>query len=292
MTEASNFEPALQAQFPEIRAYSGKGITDRYATIKLSISPQGIQTMIFRTDKENEFIEPYSQDHSVYAVFKSQREKGKLPWTCSTDDHALVLDINNQIPSTNKSSTAQLKVMRLAQSCNGEYAAYFGASTAGNSTDQAKVLAAFNATLTRCNGVYEKDLALHLNLIANTTSVIFYNAATDPYSTTMSQWNSQLQTTLTNTIGAANHFLGTPCFSSRYSGMCRDKRVFETLYSYGRSHVTSINASPHIIIRRSKTRVIANVSTTYYPNLRKQSCRKKCADETECLGTLARCFGS
>ena len=208
MTEASNFEPALQSQFPEIRAYSGKGITDRYATIKLSISPQGIQTMIFRTDKENEFIEPYSQDHSVYAVFKSQREKGKLPWTCSTDDHALVLDIKNQIPSTNKSSTAQLKVMRLAQSCNGEYAAYFGASTAGNSTDQAKVLAAFNATLTRCNGVYEKDLALHLNLIANTTSVIFYNAATDPYSTTLSSWNASLQTTLTNTIGAANYDIG------------------------------------------------------------------------------------
>ena len=62
--EASNFEPALQAQFPEIRAYSGKGITDRYATLKLSISPQGIQTMVFRTDKENEFIEAYSQDHT------------------------------------------------------------------------------------------------------------------------------------------------------------------------------------------------------------------------------------
>src|SRR5436190_1842759 len=48
--EASNFEPDLQARFPEIRAYSGKGITDKYATLKLSISPQGIQTMVFRTD--------------------------------------------------------------------------------------------------------------------------------------------------------------------------------------------------------------------------------------------------
>ena len=78
--EASNFEPDLQAQFPEIRAFSGKGITDKYATLKLSISPQGIQTMIFRTDKENEFIEPYSEDHTVYAVFKSYREVGKLAW--------------------------------------------------------------------------------------------------------------------------------------------------------------------------------------------------------------------
>jgi chitodextrinase len=208
MVEASNFEPALQAQFPNIRAYSGKGITDKYASIKLSISPEGIQTMVFRTDKENEFIEPYSQDHGVYAVFKSRRDKGKLPWTCSTDDQKLVLDVNAQLPSTNKSSAGQLKTMRLAQSCNGEYAAFFGASTAGNASDQAKVLAAFNATLTRCNGVYEKDLALHLNLIANTTSVIFYNAATDPYSTTLSAWNGQLQTTLTNTIGAANYDIG------------------------------------------------------------------------------------
>ncbi|WP_309608534.1 reprolysin-like metallopeptidase [Flavobacterium sp.] len=208
MVEASNFEPALQAKFPEIRAYSGKGITDKYATVKLSFSPQGIQTMVFRSDKENEFMEPYSQDHKVYAVFRSNREKGKLPWTCSTDDHELVSNLSSQLPNTYKSSSAQLKTMRLAQSCNGEYAAFFGASTAGNASDQSKVLAAFNATLTRCNGVYEKDLALHLNLIANTTSVIFYNAATDPYSTTLSQWNGQLQTTLTNTIGAANYDIG------------------------------------------------------------------------------------
>ncbi|MEO8515399.1 MAG: GEVED domain-containing protein [Flavobacterium sp.] len=208
MFEASNFEPALQAQFPEIRAYSGKGITDKYATIKLSISQEGIQTMVFRTDRENEFIEPYSQDHKTYAVFRSHRDKGKLPWSCSTDDQRLVTDVNAQLPSSYKSSAAQLKTMRLAQSCNGEYAAYFGASTAGNATDQGKVMAAFNATLTRCNGVYEKDLALHLNLIANTTAVIYYNAATDPYSTTLSQWNAQLQTTLTNNIGEANYDIG------------------------------------------------------------------------------------
>ena len=74
--EASNFMPALQAQFPEIRAYSGRGITDRYATLKLSFSPQGIQTMVFRTEKDNEFMEPYSADHKVYAVYRlSKRER-------------------------------------------------------------------------------------------------------------------------------------------------------------------------------------------------------------------------
>lgn len=184
--EASNFEPALQEQFPMIRAFSGKGLTDKYASLKLSISPQGVQTMVFRTDRENEFIEPYSADHRIYAVFKSQRKSGMLPWTCSTVDQDLATGLNNQVSNAGITarSGGDLKTMRLAQSCNAEYSNYFGATSA---SQVALVLAAFNATLTRCNGIYEKDLALHLNLIANTTSVIYYNASTDPYSTTLSQ---------------------------------------------------------------------------------------------------------
>lgn len=207
VVEASNFEPALQAQFPHIRAFSGRGITDRSATLKLSISPQGIQTMVFRTEKENEFIEAYSQDRTIYAVFKSQRQPGQLPWRCSTPDNALATDLNAQVAASGITgrSGGDLKTMRLAQSCNGEYSNFFGATS---SAQVALVLAAFNATLTRCNGVYEKDLALHLNLIANTTSVIYYNPATDPYSTTLSQWNAQLQSTLTSIIGEANYDIG------------------------------------------------------------------------------------
>ena len=203
--EASNFEPDLQAQFPEIRAFSGRGITDRYATLKLSISPQGIQTMVFRTDTENEFIEAYSADHSVYAVFRSQRAKGKLPWTCSTEDIRTAADIGSQLPPFHpQSNTGELKTMRLAQSCNGEYSNFFGAF---DPSQVALVLAAFNATLTRCNGCYEKDLAVHLNLIANTTEVIYYDPVTDPY-TTLPNWNEELQATLTAIIGEANYDIG------------------------------------------------------------------------------------
>jgi hypothetical protein len=205
--EASNFEPALQAQFPNIRAYSGKGITDNSATLKLSISPQGIQTMVFRADRENEFIEPYSKDHSVYAVFKSQRKKGALPWRCSTPDADLANGLNTQVNNLGIAarSGGDLKTMRLAQSCNGEYANYFGATSAAQVD---LVLAAYNNTLTRCNGVYEKDLALHLNLIAGTTSVIYYTPSTDPYSTTLSQWNAQLMNTLHTVLGDAAFDIG------------------------------------------------------------------------------------
>ena len=214
--EASNFEPALQARFPQIRAFSGKGITDKYASLKISLSPLGIQTMVFRTEKQNEFVEAYSKDHTVYAAFRSQRDKGKLPWTCTTEDHRTAAEINASIVSVGRpeSSAGQLKVMRLAQSVTGEYANFFGATTAGTPADQVIVLTAVNNTITRCNGVYEKDLAVHLNLVANTTSVFYYNPATDPYATVTNafapptSWNPNLQSTLTSVIGEANYDIG------------------------------------------------------------------------------------
>ena len=205
--EASNFEPALQAKFPEIRAFSGKGITDRYATLKLSVSPQGVQAMVFRTGKENEFVEPYSADHTVYTVFKKQPKT--LPWKCSTPEAQLSTDISNQVINSPARSTGDLKTMRLAQSVTAEYSNYFGATSA---SQVSLVLAAVNATLTRCNGVYEKDLALHLNLITASTNVFYYNASSDPYSPASSgaggAWNSELQSTLNSVIGAANYDIG------------------------------------------------------------------------------------
>jgi hypothetical protein len=204
--EASNFEPELQARFPEIRAFSGKSLSDPAATLKLSLSPQGISTTVFRTDRETEIMEPYSADHRVYAVYRRDRARGRAPWTCSTQDRNLAAAIDDEVGRLDspESNSGQHRTIRLAQSCNGEYSNFFGAF---NSSQVALVLAAYNATLTRANGVYEKDLALHLNLIPATVNVIFYDPATDPY-TTLGAWNGQLQTTLTSIIGEANYDIG------------------------------------------------------------------------------------
>ena len=160
--EASNFDPELQAKFPEIRAFSGRGISDPSAVLKLSISPLGVKGTVFRNGGEfieptsqTEFIEPYSADKATYAVFRTERKAGELPWACTTEEQQLFSEWKSKIGSSDAlmSSAGQIRTLRLAQSCNGEYSRYFGASTSGTAADQALVLAAFNATLTRSNGV-------------------------------------------------------------------------------------------------------------------------------------------
>jgi hypothetical protein len=65
---SSNFEPELQAKYPDIKGYAGVGITDPNASINFSLS-QGIQTMILRLMSGSEFIEADQEDSSLYIVF-------------------------------------------------------------------------------------------------------------------------------------------------------------------------------------------------------------------------------
>ena len=214
VTESSNFVPELQSQFPDIRSYSGTGITDTKASISFSVSPNGVQTMVLRGDSGSEFIDPSPTNKSIYAVSTSKmRSKGTLPLTCKTVDVALNKGLTKKAAQL-KSSNGVFKTMRLALSCSGEYAAYFGGTTAA-------ALAGMNATMTRVNGVFNKDLAIKLLLIANESSIIYTNAATDPYSDyeiddpnneitdgSEGAWNLELQSTLTQKIGNSNYDIG------------------------------------------------------------------------------------
>lgn len=200
--ENSNFAPELQAQYPLIRSYSGIGVTDKTASLNFSFSPDGVQTMVLRADKGSEFIEAYSKDRSIYVLFDSKtRTKGSLPFVCSTEDVAINQSILNQTGA--RSNNQLFKTMRLALSCTGEYGVYFGGTVAG-------ALAGMNASMTRVNGVMEKDLALHLNIIANNNLVVYTDPSSDPYSpaSSIGNWNGELQSTLTAVIGEANYDIG------------------------------------------------------------------------------------
>lgn len=203
--ENSNFDSELQIKYPNISAYVGRSISNRTTTINFSLSPRGIQTMVLRSDNSSEFIEPTSKEGAVYVLFDSKtRVSGKLPFSCQTIDKKLNQEVLNRSQLTSRSNNKVYKTLRLALSCTGEYGAYFGGKT--------EALAAMNATMTRVNGVFEKDLAVHLNIIAENDLVIYTNGDNDPYSdaSTGSQgdWNLELQNNLTSVLGNEVYDIG------------------------------------------------------------------------------------
>ena len=200
--ENSNMDPALAARYPEIKSYIGIGMDNPSATAYFSVSPLGFKSMVLAPDKSAVFIEPISADLGTYTVYKKSDKKQSLtPFECS------VIDVTApQIESTYARPNADdglLRTFRLAMSCTGEYGVYFGGT-------KALALAAINNSLTRVNGVFEKDFSARMVLIANTDAVIYTNASTDPYAAaaSMSSWNAQLQSTLTSLIGEANYDIG------------------------------------------------------------------------------------
>ena len=203
--ENSNFDPQLAAKYPDIKSYVGEGLDDPTSTVYFSISPLGLSSMEIYGDKSAVFIEPYTKDLSSYVVYKKSDKKDNLSsFECTVIDVAQKgINTSSSLAARPNADDAKLRTFRLALSSTGEYTTYFGGT-------KALALAAMNNTMTRVNGVFEKDFAARMVLIANNDAVIYTNASTDPYSAAaqMSNWNSQLQSTLTSVIGEANYDVG------------------------------------------------------------------------------------
>jgi chitodextrinase len=196
--ENPTMDPALSAKYPEIKSYVGIGIDNPTATVYFSISPLGFKSMKLEADKPAVFIEPFSEDLKTYSVYKKS-DKAPLLDSFECKVAAQVnADLPSEIAARPNADDAVLRTFRLAVSTTGEYSAYFGGT-------KAQALAAINATMTRVNGVFEKDFAVRMVLIANTDAVIYTSATTDPYTTS---YNSQLQSTLNSVIGSANYDVG------------------------------------------------------------------------------------
>ena len=100
--ETSNFDPALQAQFPTIQSFSGKGITDPNATVYFSTSEKGIQTMVLRSNgRPAEFMEPIKGETQKYVLYQSDKKaKGELPLNCTTDEKDLTSSLLSKTAKT------------------------------------------------------------------------------------------------------------------------------------------------------------------------------------------------
>ncbi|MDR6545132.1 hypothetical protein J2810_001174 [Chryseobacterium rhizosphaerae] len=201
----------------QLGSYVGVGVDDPSKYLRFSTSPGDMQSMIIK-DGVFQFIEPISADKQTYGVFYKTKERGEHGFKCETGEHHLN-DINKLVENGKKMlsgvgiasrpTNTKYRDFRMALSATGEYSQYqlTAAGTPSNAPDDIKkgiVLAAMNNTMTRINGVFERDFGAHFT-VQNLPQIIYLDAATDPYTNDL---NTQLQQTLTSEVGNANYDIG------------------------------------------------------------------------------------
>lgn len=200
-------EAELAEKYPEIKSYIGRGADDPTLFTRFGWTYKGFHAVIF-SQGPTVYIDPYSTNDLVHVISYSRNDYAR-PFSDAFVQHEPEVDplIAAEIEAIMASNPdfvigEQLRTYRLALATTGEYSLYHGGTVP-------LVLSELNVAMNRVNGVYEKDTAVRMVLIANNNQIIYLDPNTDPYTNnngvTMLTEN---QTNLDNVIGNANYDIG------------------------------------------------------------------------------------
>ncbi|WP_152285842.1 reprolysin-like metallopeptidase [Flavicella marina] len=224
ITETSNLSPELQAKYPTIRSYKGVSNDAKKTIIRFSVSSIGLHSMKLAGNGKSEFIDPYTKDALTYSVYaKSDLPYKRTNFICQFEDSTASKTGNKQQLNEKTNTDGKHRLFRLALSCTGEYAEYHiadqGLESGTDEEKKAGVLAAMNISMTRINGVFEKELAVSMQLVANTDDLIFLDPDTDGYTSDDDfAMVDEVQTKCDLLVGTANYDIGH-LFNTGFSGL-------------------------------------------------------------------------
>ena len=200
--ESPVMAPELAAKFPEIKTYSGQGIDDPGATVRFDITPQGFHAQILSPNGAV-YVDPhYRGDTNLYVCYyKRDYLRAAKDFECLTPGGETTT-MEKALARPLVVSGGNLRTYRLAVAATGEYTVFQGGTvTAG----MAGIVTAIN----RVTGVYQSEVAIQLQLVANNNLLVYTNGNTDPYSNNNpNSLLSQNQSNIDFVIGSANYDIG------------------------------------------------------------------------------------
>ncbi|WP_299683263.1 reprolysin-like metallopeptidase [uncultured Dokdonia sp.] len=186
--EAPVLDEVLTEMYPSIRSYVGQNIKNPATVIRFSISKNGVHGMITSGSHKTVYIDPYTTNKEFYMTYSRE----DIPddafadqfFECNSDDLITAPLENNITTATRNADDSTLRTYRLAVVCTGEYSAFHlnnqGIDPDASDEDKKEaVLGAINTSMTRVNGIFERDLALTMVVIGNNTDIIFLDPDTD-----------------------------------------------------------------------------------------------------------------
>ena len=213
-------EPGLAAKYPSLgETFRGQGIDDPTATVRFDFLENGFHSIIL-SPSGTIMVDPYfaNGDTENYISYRKNDAPRIENFVCNFQEEPSLSELlsfdksftDSFLPdfSDNVISGTQLRTYRLAVAANVEYVNVF--RQAGDTDAQAKTRALEQQVLimNRVNGVYERELAIRMVIVANNDQLI-YTAEPDPYTNNNgSTMLGQNQTNLDTVIGAANYDIG------------------------------------------------------------------------------------
>lgn len=201
----TTMHPTLAATFPEIRTYDAVATNGSGNVVKFDITPQGFHAMILSPSASTIYIDPYSfggGDVENYIVYYRKDFTTTKQFDCSFQSEESVIESIEDEVTPKSFGTCELRTYRLALSASAEYTTFHGGTVA-------LAQAAQVSTMNRVNGVYERDMAITMVIIANNNLLIYTNASSDPFTNgNPSSMITQNQSTTNSVIGSANYDIG------------------------------------------------------------------------------------
>lgn len=84
--EAPVMEKGLAEKYPDIKSYIGKGVEDKTATIRFSVTVFGLHVMALSGDEGTFYIDTYTKDLNNYIVYSRKNIRETEGFTCHIED--------------------------------------------------------------------------------------------------------------------------------------------------------------------------------------------------------------
>jgi hypothetical protein len=195
------YEIELELKYPSIRTFKGHQIDHPGNRGRFDITPHGFHGM-FSYNNQRAFIDPMQRGNT--ATYLSYYKKDASPMSRMQTDEVIQHTggfTPESLPANPQHRFGEtLKTYKIAMAAAGEYTAFHGGT---KELGQAAIV----TTMNRVNEIYNVDLSVQLTLVGNNDTVVYTDAATDPFANTTDDIDTNAVVLDTN-IGNANYDIG------------------------------------------------------------------------------------
>ncbi len=199
-------EAELQNKYPEIKTYIGKSKNNR--TVYLLVSPYQTSAVILQPSGSTFHLDPYNE--TTWIGYHLSDESMDDPFYCAVENDNEARGIVSSPMPPLPQSDGILREYRMAVYATGYYSLYhlhrLGIpDSAPETTKKAAILSEVTRGLQRLNSVFERELSVHFNLVANNDQLIFVDTLTEPYK---HPGTSETKHVIDSIIGFSNYDIG------------------------------------------------------------------------------------